>query len=91
MYLPTAGGSAMSYSAERSGAGLTASFPGGCQCFAAPCDCAGFDQPPDISTLPIFGTSPGSQPIFHTETNELDWFRFLALAVGVLIGWKLLK
>jgi hypothetical protein len=80
MYLPTAGGSAYSYFGERSGAGVTALTP-----------LEPFDQPPDISTLPIFGTSPNPTPIFRAETRELDWFRFAALAIGILIGWKLLK
>lgn len=91
MYLPTAGGVALTYSGERQGSGVTATSPS-CQCFAAPCDCAPFDQAPDISTLPIFGSDPGQgTPIFRTETDQLDWFRLVALAVGVLIGWKLLK
>lgn len=91
MYLPTAGGASLSFSGERSGAGVTAASPS-CMCIAAPCNCAEpFDRAPDISTLPIFGTSPSAQPIFKTETEQLDWFRLVALALGVLIGWKLLK
>jgi hypothetical protein len=47
---------------------------------------APFDQPPDISTLTI-----GSGATFTAGTDQLDWFRLVALAVGVVIGWKLLK
>lgn len=80
MYIPTAGGSALDYWGEHTGSGVTASNPYAIN-----------DQPPDIATLPIFGDSPSSQPIFRTETTELDRFRLLALVVGVFIGWKLLK
>ncbi len=81
MYLPTAGGSALAYWGEPSGAGVT----------AQDVRTTAFDQAPDISTLPIFGSGPSAQPIFRAETNQLDWFRLVLFAAGILIGWKLLK
>jgi hypothetical protein len=94
MYLPTAGGAAMTFPGEASGAGVTATSP--CYCIAAPCNCPPFDQPPDISTLPIFGgggTYPAETdpPIFRTKTESFDWFRLAFLALGVFIGLKVLR
>lgn len=89
-----AAGPSMSYFGEASGAGVTALSPANlprCQCFAAPCGCAepAFDTPPDISTV-VFGPGTG-MPIFRAETVQLDWWRLVALAVGIWIGVKAFK
>jgi len=98
MYVPSAGGEYLGYSGELSGAGVTAESV---RTLTIP-----RDFPPYTSTtFPAgAGTGGGGQypagggypdapppPIFRAETSQLDWFRLVALAVGVLIGWKLLK
>ncbi len=97
MYVPTAGGDYLGYSGELSGAGVTAESvrtltiprdfpPYTSTTFPAGAGTGGGGQYPAGSTYP-----EEPPPIFKTSTSELDWFRLVALGVGVLIGWKLLK